>query len=147
MHIDAALEELGRILYGLNYVVSLTLYRVPPFPGASATEYVASAFCPGVVVGGSGPVSGPEMLAEVETSLRYAGDTGSGPRPAMLRSKRYEELLRIVLAHFSEASAAATVIERFWFREGHPHYPVFWDFAFVIAGPHGAEVFVGSSSD
>ena len=147
MDIDAALRELSDLLDGLNYVVSLTLYRVPPFPGASATECIASAFCPGVVVGGCGPVSGPEMLAEVEATLRYAGDSGAGPRPAALRSKRYEELLRIVLAHFSEASATATIIEQFWFREGHPHYTVFWDFAFVIAGPHGAEVFVGSSSD
>jgi hypothetical protein len=44
-------------------------------------------------------------------------------------------------------TAPLTLIERFWRKEGHPAYPVFWDFAFVIAGPTEAEVFIGSSSD
>jgi hypothetical protein len=41
----------------------------------------------------------------------------------------------------------ATLVVNFWLKAGHPAYPVFWGFAFVIAGPRGAEVFVGSSSD
>jgi hypothetical protein len=35
----------------------------------------------------------------------------------------------------------------FWLEEGHPFYPVQWDFAYVLAGHNGAEVFIGSSSD
>ena len=52
-----------------------------------------------------------------------------------------------MLLFIEQSVVGATVIERFWLKEGHPAYPVFWDFAFVIAGPHETKVFIGSSSD
>jgi hypothetical protein len=53
----------------------------------------------------------------------------------------------VVLAHLDHALAAALLVQSFWLKKGHPDYPVFWDFAFVIAGSSAAEVFIGSSSD
>ena len=44
-------------------------------------------------------------------------------------------------------AAGAALLAQFWLRDGHPAYPVFWDFAFVIAGSAGGQVFIGSSSD
>jgi len=41
----------------------------------------------------------------------------------------------------------ATTIKRFWLKQGHPAYPVFWDFAFVVIGTQQVELFIGSSSD
>lgn len=41
----------------------------------------------------------------------------------------------------------ADTIMSFWLKEGHPFYPVFWDFAFLIEKNNDAIVFIGSSSD
>jgi hypothetical protein len=55
--------------------------------------------------------------------------------------------LGTVLSYIGQAVSEATFIRRFWLKDGHPSYPVFWGFAYVIAGPRGANIFVGSSSD
>jgi hypothetical protein len=51
------------------------------------------------------------------------------------------------LAELGRAIAGAELLARFWLREGYPADPVFWDFAFVLAGPGCGLVFLGSSSD
>src|SRR5262249_30189375 len=99
------------------------------------------------VVGGSSPATGKDVLTEVEEVLRHEGDEGYGPRPQALQSQKFEDLLSLVLSHLEQALGEASLVERFWLKEGHPDYPVFWDFAYVIAGPTAAEVFIGSSSD
>jgi len=146
--IEEALTELGRLLNGTNYVVSLRVYRLPFSPDASAEHYIAQALGPAAVSGGSSRATEQEVLTEVEESLRHEGDNGYGPPPSALQSQKYEELVSLVLSHLHQGLRAAALIERFWLKEGHPEfYPVYWDFAFVIAGPTAAEVFVGSSSD
>lgn len=62
------------------------------------------------------------------------------PRPLVLRSIRFNELLGSVLSHLEQAMGGATVTKTFWLKSGHPAYPVYWDFAVVVAGPGGAEV-------
>ncbi len=145
--VEALLAELEPLLYGYNYQVFLRVYRVPFAPGESAAWYMAQALGPSAVVTGSVPVTGPEIVAEVERSLRYAGDAGSGPKPAVLRSKRFKALVLSVLSELERAIAGASLLAEFGLREGHPAYPVFWDIAYVIAGPAGGLVFIGSSSD
>lgn len=86
-------------------------------------------------------------MAEVEKSLRYSGDAGSGPEPSALRSERFQLLVTAVLADLERAIAEADLLAKFWLQDGHPAYPVFWDFAFVIAGSTSVLVFIGSSSD
>jgi hypothetical protein len=147
MAIEAVLSELTEILFGRNYAVYLRRDTMPFLPGAGAVQYVAQALGPAAVVGGSCTATGQEVLAAVEGALRHTGDRGYGPPPATLRSEKFEELLKSVLSHIEQALSGATHIEAFWLKKGHPAYPVFWDFAFVIAGPAGAEVFIGSSTD
>jgi hypothetical protein len=146
MNLELVLKELAELLYGLNYAVFLRLYRMP-FSGAGLEEYVAQALGPTAVVGGSLPVTGQELLAEIEKSLRYAGDSGSGPHQSALHSKKFEELLGKIFSYFEYVVSGANLVEQFWLKEGHPDYPVFWDFAYIIAGTHEAVVFIGSSSD
>jgi hypothetical protein len=86
-------------------------------------------------------------LTEVERSLHYAGDQGSGPKPAALRSRRFSELVAVVVDELKRAITAADLLAKFSLREGHPQYPVFWGFGFVISGPRGGLVLIGSSSD
>ena len=144
---EAFLAELEPLLYGYNYQVFLRVYRALFAPDESAAWYVAQALGPSAVITGSVPVAGAVIAAEVEQSLRYAGDEGSGPKPSALRSRRFNELVPAVLSELERAIAGATLLVAFGLREGHPAYPVFWDFAFVIAGPAGGLVFIGSSSD
>ncbi len=147
MEVESVLSELSNLLCGHNYEVFLRLYKIPFLPGASAEWYISEALGPTAVVGGSCPVTGDEVLAVVKVSLLHAGDEGYGPLPSALGSEKFNELLKTVLSNTERAVSSATLIEQFWLKEGHPAYPVFWDFAFVIAGPLGVEVFVGSSSD
>lgn len=144
---EALLAELEPLLYGYNYQVFLRAYRVPFAPSELSAWYVAQALGPSAVVIGSVPVTGPEILSEVEQSLRYTGEEGSGPKPAVLRSQRFNELVLAVLSELEVAAAGASLRAQFWLGEGHPAYPVFWDFAYVIAGPADGLVFIGSSSD
>src|SRR4051812_33788155 len=147
MSVEELLKELAGKLSGLNYGVTLRLYRMPFTPGAGAEHYVVEALGPAAVVGGWSSPTGQQVLEEVEEALLHPGAFDYGPRLSTLRSRRFKELLRKLLAHVEQAAAAANFIERFWLEKGHPDYPVYWDFAFVMAGPLGAEVFLGSSSD
>jgi hypothetical protein len=147
MTIEKVLRKLARLLYGWNYTVSLRVYRLPFSPDAGAEHYIAQALGPASVIGGTSQATEQDVLAEVEEALRHEGDDGYGPPRSVLRSQKFEELLSLVLSHLEKALGEASLIQRFWLKEGHPDYPVFWDFAFVIAGPTTAEVFIGSSSD
>jgi hypothetical protein len=138
---------LERLLYGYDYCVFLRACRIPFVPGKPAEWYVYQALGPAAVIGGLVQVTGPEIIAEVERSLRYAGDGSSGPKPSVLQSRKFEELVAGVLDELARAVAGAELLAAFWLRKGHPAYPVFWDFAFVIAGPDGGLVLIGSSSD
>ena len=57
------------------------------------------------------------------------------------------ELLNRVVANAKATSSKANRIEKFRLDEGHPAYPVFWDFAFLFTSSDEATVLVGSSSD
>jgi hypothetical protein len=100
------------------------------------------------VIGGSFRATEREVLTKVEEALRHEGDDGYGPRRRSAgQSRKFEELVSLVLSCLDQALGAASLIESFWLKEGDPDYPVFWNFAFVIAGPTAAVVFIGSSSD
>jgi hypothetical protein len=147
MTVEAALAELQDMLPGLNYVVSLDLHRVPPIAGGTPKQYVAAALGRTAVIGGTAEIAPADMLAEVERCIRWEGDHGSHPDEAAIRSPRLNELVAYVLSHLERAAASSADVQRFWLLSGHPHYPVQWDFAYVLVGAGGAEVFIGSSSD
>ena len=144
---EVLLAKLEPLLYGCNYEVFLRVYRVPLAPDAPAEWYIAQALGQSAVIGGVVPTTGPQIVAEVEQALRYAGDAGSGPEPSALQSRHFKALVPALLAELERAISGAALLAQFRLREGHPAYPVFWDFAFVIAGPAGGLVFIGSSSD
>jgi hypothetical protein len=147
MTIDAALRELESLLPGLNYVVNFSRTQVSPILEGTPEQYIVAALGPKAVVGGVSEATVPELLIEVESSIRWPGDIGSGPPKHVLRSRRLRELIACVLAHLKRVAAESESVWRFWLKDGHPFYPVQWDFAFVLIGPRGAEVFVASSSD
>ena len=147
MTVEDALNELESLLPGLNYELWFDLIRVPPIPCGAPEQYVASALGPRAIVGGTAEVSAADMLSEVERCIRWAGDSGAHPDQAAIGSPRLDELVACVGAHLAHVAADSTAVWSFWLKDGHPHYPIFWDFAYVLAGPACAEVFIGSSSD
>ncbi len=144
---EGLLVELESLLRGHNYEVFLRVYRVAFVLGTRTADYVGQTLGPTAVLGGETRVERVALVAEVEAALRYKGDYASGPRPAVLRLQRYKELVAAVLTKLECITERATSVTAFSLREGHPAYPVFWDFAYVIAGPAETLVFIGSSSD
>ena len=88
-----------------------------------------------------------ELLADVTSSLSYAGDDGAGPDRSDLQSLKFRKLLTNVIAEVCSLADRSSKIEQFTFGAGHPAYPVFWDFAYLFTGPVQSVVLVGSSSD
>src|SRR5262249_19980399 len=123
------------------------IYRLPLVPEAAAEWYVRAALGPKAVLGGAAPVAAAELLAEVERCLRYPGDRTHGPDPEALRAPEFNQVVQRVLGYLERSAARATAVTAFWLREGHPFYPVMWDFAYVLVKPQSAVVFMGSSSD
>jgi len=146
--LEKILSELESLLYGGDYQVCLRLYRVPYLRNAGAERYVLEALGAHVVPAEVERSTAEEILREVEQSLQYPGDEHCGPDPGVLESRRFKALLQTLLAELDRPIARASVLARFTLRdEHHPCYPVYWGFAYVIAAPAGALVFIGSSSD
>jgi len=145
--IDKALSDLELLLHGWNYDVSLKIFRTPFVADTTPEEYIRASLGKGTVIGGLQDVDAAELAAEVETSLRYCGDQGHGPKQEAIRSPRFDDLVRVVLQHLEEECQRSSAIFRFWLKEGHPFYPVFWDFAYLVVATGSVEVFIGSSSD
>jgi hypothetical protein len=132
---------------GTNYTVFLRTYQTDTTSGESTMDAVRRAVGEGVSVERVQAASVHEVLAEVTSSLAYAGDASAGPDPADLLSAEFRRLLADVIEKVCALAEGAIRIEQFRFKDGHPAYPVFWDFAFLFVAPHQSTVLVGSSSD
>jgi hypothetical protein len=62
-------------------------------------------------------------------------------------SAEYAHLLAGASAELREEFGHSDSIYYLWFAAGHPYYPVFWDFAFLIERQRDSFLFIGSSSD
>ncbi|MFN8446082.1 MAG: hypothetical protein U0175_35150 [Caldilineaceae bacterium] len=100
-----------------------------------------------VKIGGSSIVSPDEMLSEVVSAISYQGDRGSHPNLDYLASSEFNSVKELIVHAVRRIVASAAQVMSFWIKEGHPFYPVFWDFAFLIECNSHAFVLIGSSSD
>jgi hypothetical protein len=132
---------------GWNYSVFLKSYSVPLVEDVSTGGLVRAALGSKAVVERVQSTSVDDVLNEVKVSLSHAGDDGAGPDPVVLASQRFAELLSNIASDIEAISRDAHRVEHFWLKQGHPAYPVFWDFAFLFVGASRADVLVGSSSD
>jgi hypothetical protein len=130
-----------------NYSVFLQAYEVVlPLPADSLT-IIRNALGNDAALYFIEEVQGGELWLEVETALLYAGDDSAGPGDTVLGSVYFKELIAELKTDLLGLADAASKIERFSLKIGHPAYPVFWDFAFLIRLDAKAIVFIGSSSD
>jgi hypothetical protein len=131
----------------LNYQVDIKLFDCPGMAGSGVLEIVQSGLGTAAELGGTFSTSPQDALQEFVKALDYSGDAGSHPNPEAFSStedrSRRAELVRDV----GDLLTSSDQIIGFWLKEGHPFYPVFWDFAYVVEQRPRAWLFVGSSSD
>jgi hypothetical protein len=132
---------------GWNYSVFLKLYPVHHAAEVTTAQVVPLALGGDIKIANLRAVSVSEVLSEIELSLSYPGDSGAGLEPTALASPEFQALLSDVLEEMKVLARIADRIEQFHIEDGHPAYPVFWDFAYVFFGPLQSFVLVGSSSD
>jgi hypothetical protein len=143
------LDAIARFLNAgsMNYSVFLRAYVVESGQADSAATLVRRAVGDAAVIEMGGAVSVHDVLADMTSSLAYAGGEGSGPDGSRLYSDQFRELLSGVISMTCKLADRSTRIERFKFKNGHPAYPVFWNFAFLLTGSGESVVFVGAGSD
>lgn len=141
----ALVELLNR--NGTNYTVFLKCYSVPVQFGALSEQLIRAALGVRAVVGGVQTVTPSELSMDVQSSLSFAGDSGAGPDPGAIHSEDFDTLVATLLADIDAVARVALRVEQFWLKEGHPAYPVFWDFAYLFTTASEAVCLIGSSSD
>lgn len=131
----------------LNYSASFNLYAAPDFGRESFQTILKSSVAPTSVLGGSISVTSSEVLEEIRDALNYRGDAGAHPNLSFLDSKDASLMFDEAIAAVETLLKGADALSAIWFKEGHPFYPVFWDFAFIIVHQADACVLIGSASD
>ena len=132
---------------GWNYSVFLQTYPVSRIGGESSEQLIHAALSNSAVIENIQEVTTQEVIYEVNASLSYAGSSCDGPDQSVIESEQFKGLLATLLIDVEAESSVSVMVEKFCLKEGHPAYPVFWDFAFLFTGAKKASVFIGSSSD
>ena len=147
--INTTLDAISRNLFAgsSNYCASFKLLKCGQMAGRSLREILAVALGEGVVIGASSAAEAADVLEALKDALAYPGDAGSHPGQDYLKSERFKRDESLALAQVGAFVESASHIVSFSLKEGHPFYPVFWDFAFSIDKDDDAFVFIGSSSD
>ena len=130
-----------------NYSVFLQAYEVPDVQPMDSEAIIRAALGAEAALGGIDEVDAGIVCAEVQDALFYTGDEGAGPGDSLLQSETFVELIDELKGELLRLASASHKIQRFWLQDGHPAYPVFWDFAFLFWEEDKATIFIGSSSD
>lgn len=143
------LEEIAKTLNAdtRNYSVYLQFFEVPLPKSAGKEAFIKTALGAEAVLGGIQEVEKSSVWPSLKDALLYAGANGAGPAAATIRSEKLLALMDVLENEVRYLVDAASNVESFWLQDGHPAYPVFWDFAFLMSGKAGASILIGSSSD
>lgn len=149
MSIELTLNSLTRALNrgSLNYTVSVGLWRLSGGSDLSIGEALSRLLGKSVIVGNSWSVTGAELSREVLTCFDYRGDFGAHPNLKALKGKAVRKQLSELESWLHTTCDSAELLVGFWLKEGHPYYPVFWDFAFFLSLEGDAVFLIGSASD
>ena len=150
--LNKAFKALEKLLIGMNYAVFLRHY----FDENSSlnTPFVDTlrAVLPEkkIVIGGSATYSSKEVILEFKQSLLYVGDDTSDcgcPYPGKLSSNEFTLEFNAALSELKKICDSCETIEGVYIKEGHPAYPVFWNFEWLFRSENGCHIIIGSSSD
>lgn len=145
--LPSVLKQLERMLYGKNYQVFLRSYNVFHPPDANCQEILCLALSNEALQGDTCQVTIDKAVASISGCLEYSGDEHHGPKFARLQSSKFDKL-RVELVELVRQQCRSSIsVTGFWLAEGHPAYPVYWDFAFLFRGNETSTILIGSSSD
>ena len=131
----------------MNYELSTLFKTVPNSTGLSLETLLKKNLSDRSEVGGSQSVSADDMLSEISEKLSYTGDHGSHPSLSYIHSDGFRSDLANLKEVLLSIAKDSDFIVSFWLAEGHPFYPVFWDFGFMIESHGHSFIYLGSSSD
>jgi RNA binding exosome subunit len=143
------LTEMAELLNsdGWNYSVFLKAYSGATESASNISDIVNALIGNGIAVDEVRDVDATEVTEEVSRSLGYVGNESAGPSAKILASAEFSNLVKSILESIAQLSKSSTGIKALTFVEGHPAYPVFWDFAFLFLSENDCLLLVGSSSD
>lgn len=132
---------------GINYTTFLRIHAVHRCAGGSLEDLAKEALGQSVVIDDVQDVTASDIESELRECLGYAGDAGAGPEEGIIGSNEFCVLLDNICEDMKIQSEQSSSLKSFRFKEGHPAYPVFWDFAFAFLREDGGKTLVCSSSD
>ncbi len=131
-----------------NYSVSIDIFSAAGMAGQSIEKIVSEALSKEIILGKTHSISHNEILNEIASSLEYNnGGTATHPNLEFIGSSEFLSLKQEILNHLQILLSSSEQTIKFFLKEVHPFYPVFWDYAFVIENKSDAYVLIGSASD
>lgn len=149
VRINDVLKKISRRLFArsLNYCADFVLVKCKRMAGESLNDVVLAGLGADASIGGWIAAEKQDVLDELGSGLRFRGDDGSHPSRNYLLSREFQQDSDLATSLVDSLIDEGELIFSFWLEKGHPFYPVFWDFAFMIEKGPDAYVFIGSSSD
>ncbi|WP_175843697.1 hypothetical protein [Burkholderia contaminans] len=143
------LDDISDELAGgsLNYGVFLKAYAVVHAEPLQSTEIVSTALGGEAIAIDFAEIRSDSVIEMVKRCLLYAGDDAAGPSKETLESDVLTGMIEKLVSDLRLTISHAIKVEAFTLEEGHPFYPVFWDFAFLFRAASEATIFIGASSD
>lgn len=147
--VNGKLRGLSKMLCrgSLNYAASFGIWEVNDLAGESFETIIRGALGNCAVLGGFFEVSPNKAVQSIRNGFLYRGDDGAYPGKNALNSIKFATKVTEVMFEIDTWVTGASQIIGFWLKEGHPFYPVFWEYAYIIESESNCHVFVGSSSD
>lgn len=115
--------------------------------GVGLEQLAKDALGQAVVIGNIKDVSASDIESDLRECLGYAGDAGAGPGAGVICSDEFFLLLEKICEDMKIQSEQSLSLKSFRIEEGHPAYPVFWDFAFAFLREGEGKILICSSSD
>lgn len=132
----------------LNYCANFRLFISKETAGEPINTVVNAILGDKAAIGKSQAATKKEVIDELKDALRYRGDHGSHPSLDYLDSpESRRDFDKVVSAIQRILEESFDNIQSFRLSAGHPFYPVFWDFAFLIQTCDESILFIASSSD
>ena len=132
---------------GINYTTFLRIYAIHCCTGVGVEQLAKEALGQAVVIGNIKDVSASDIESDLRACLGYAGDAGAGPGAGVIFSDEFCLLLEKICEDMKIQSERSLSLKSFRIEEGHPAYPVFWDFAFAFLQEGEGKILICSSSD
>jgi len=149
--IDRLINQIQKLMYGLNYEVTLGIEILEDCVSFEDINYVIKMKFPKTTIESITfiPVTEQDFWDDINEKFDYRGD-GIGSYLKLTTEK--ETALKLkqndLRKFISKYIIKDTNIYSYPFLEGIPGYPVYWEYSFVLLNPSGNSLFIyGSSSD